>query len=486
MLVSLYTVRVVLEALGAEDYGIYNVVAGVVTMFSFLSGAMAMASQRYFSFEIGKGDFEQLKKIFSLNLLIYFLIAIVVLLLAETIGLWFISNKLLIPLERKLAAVWLYQFSMVSFLFTIMTSPYMAMIIAREDMNVYAYVSIVEAVLKLGVVFILRLILWDKLTLYGMLMLSVAIIITTIYRIVCARKYQEGKFKFYWNTDLFKEIMSYTGWNMFGASVGIFKNQIMNILLNQFFNPVVIVARSIAASVNGAIASFSHNFNTAMRPQIIKSYAAGKKEEMLSLMFRGAKGAYLLMYLFVLPLMLEVSVVLTLWLKNPPEYAVFFTRLALLDVLIESMSYPIMTAAQATGKIKLYQSVVGGILLLNLPISWMVLLLGTPPYSVMIVSIVITFVAFIVRLFILKRLVDFSVWQFVKKVCMPITIISITSAILPVIIFLGFKQGLFRLFFLTGVSVISVCLFSYTIGLNGEERMSVRKVISSHLHLRKI
>jgi len=485
MLVSLYTVRVVLETLGAEDYGIYNVVAGVVTMFGFLSSSMATASQRYFSFELGRGDHEQLKKVFNLSFLIYVLIGVLILLLAETIGLWFVNNKLIIPPERKSAALWVYQFSIVSFLFTILTSPYMAMIIAHEEMNVYAYVSIVEVVLKLGVVFVLRIIAWDKLTLYGLLMLTVAIINTTIYRIVCMKKYRECKFSFYWNKDLFKEIASYSGWSMFGASVGIFKNQIVNILLNQFFNPVVVAARSISTQVDHAVMSFSQNFGTAMRPQIIKNYAAGEKEKMLSLTFRGSKGTYLLMYLFALPLMLEMPIVLSLWLKNPPEYSILFTRLILVDAIISSLSYPINAAAHATGKIKTYQSVVGGILLLNAPFSWIALQMGFPAYSVLVVAIGIAIIATIARLLILKRLVDYSLKQFFKLVLMPVFVISIVSAVLPVMVYYFFVQSILRLFLVTGVSVISISVISYCIGLNREERLWLKEVIVRYISATK-
>jgi len=480
MLVSLYTVRVVLNTLGAQDYGIYNVVAGVVTMFGFLRGAMATASQRYFSFELGRDDFEQLKKVFSLSLTIYVLIALVVLLLGETLGLWFVSNKLVIPAERKTPALWVYQFSIISFLFTILTSPYMAMIIAHEDMNIYAYISIVEVLLKLATVIILRFISWDKLILYSFLMFAVTVINTTAYRLVCKKKYQECTFSFYWNKSLFKEIMDYTGWNMFGASVGIFKNQIVNILLNQFFNPIVVAARSIATMVDNATASFSHNFNNAMRPQIIKSYAAGKKETMLSLMFRGSKGTYLLMYLFVLPVVLEMPIFLRLWLKNPPEYAVLFTRLTLFDILINSISYPIMTVAQATGKIRLYQSVVGGILLLNVPAAWVVLLMGMPAYSVMIVSIILTFVASVARLFIIKKLVDYSIRQFFKKVLLKIFIISVLSAVIPVMCFYLLSENVVRLCLVTGLSIISVVVISYLIALNKNERQIIKNIISTY------
>jgi O-antigen/teichoic acid export membrane protein len=480
MLVSLYTVRVVLNTLGVQDYGIYNVTAGIVTMFGFLSGAMATAGQRYFSFELGRGDYEQLKKVFSLSLIIYVLIAAVILILSETIGLWFVSNKLVIPIERKDAALWIYHFSVISFMFSILSGPYMAMIIAREDMKIYAYVSIIEALLKLGMVFLLRFILWDKLVLYGLLMLIATVINTSIYSIICNKKYPECYFSFYWNKNLFKEIASYSGWNLFGASVGVFKNQITNILLNQFFNPVVVAARSIAAMTENAVTSFSQNFNTAMRPQIIKSYAAGEKEEMLLLMFRGSKGTYLLVYLFVLPLVIEMPMVLALWLKNPPEYAVLFTRLMLFDVLINSISSPLMTAAQATGRIKLYQSVVGGILLLNVPIAWITLLMGAPAYSIMIVSIIITYIAYIVRLFILKQLINYSIWKFIKTVYIPVCVISVISAIIPAICFYFLEQNVLRLCLVIVLSVISVGVHSYFIALNKDERRKVKSVISQY------
>jgi O-antigen/teichoic acid export membrane protein len=484
MLVSLYTVRVILNTLGAEDYGIYQVTAGVVTMFGFLSGSMATASQRYFSFELGRGDLEQLKKVFSLSLLIYIMIGVVIVLLGETAGLWFVNRKLTIPLERRGPALWVYQFSIISFLFTIMTSPYMAMIIAHEDMNIYAYVSIGEALLKLGVAFLLRAISWDKLTLYGILMLTVVATVTAIYRVICIKKYKECKFSFYWNKDLFREIAGYSGWNMFGASVGIFKNQIVNIMLNQFFNPVVVAARSLAIMVDSAVMSFSQNFNNAIRPQIIKNYASGQKEKMLSLMFRGSKGTYLLMYLFVLPFALEMPMVLRLWLKNPPEYAVLFTRLMLFDVLINSISYPIMTAAQATGKIRLYQAVVGGILLLNVPVSGIALLMGAPAYSVMIAAIILTFMATVSRLLILKRLIDYSIRQFMKQVIIPVCVISVLSAVLPVILCYFLPQNIIRLCLVLALGIISVGIYSYFIALDKRERQKIKNLVSKYIVLR--
>jgi len=485
MLVGLYTVRVVLETLGVEDYGLYNVVAGVVSMFGFLSGTMALASQRYFSFELGRDNLEYLKKIFSIFVIIYLLIGLAIVLLSETVGLWFVSNKLVIPHGRERAAMWVYQCSILSFLCSILTSPYMAMIIAHEDMKIFAYMSIADVLLKLGVVFVLCVSPWDKLQLYGILMCAVALMMTSTYRLICLKRYEECKFSFYWNKGLFKEIISYSGWNLFGASIGIFKNQMLNIVMNQFFGPAMIAARGIAISVSNATTSFSQNFSTALNPQTIKSYAAGHKERMLLLVFRGSKTTYLLMYLLVLPLLLEMPIILQLWLRNPPAYAALFTRLVLLGVLIVSVSYPLAAVAQATGKIKLYQSVVGGAQLLNLPISWGVLAMGGPPYAVMIVSIIIEVIVFIARLFILKRLIAFPIRSLIKKVLLPISVVSILSAVLPVASYCYFEPSILRVCLVAGLNALSVMLFSYFIALNREEREKVRSMMISYMTIKR-
>ena len=481
MIVSLYSFRVILNTLGAEDYGIYNVVAGVVTMFSFLSSSMATASQRYFSFALGQNDSEQLKKYFSMSFTIYCLIALIVLILAETLGLWFVTHKLVIPVERQTAAFWIYQASIFSMICTILTAPFMASIIAHEDMNIYAYVSIIEVVLKLEIVFLLPLFAIDKLIFYGLLLAGVVFINTAIYRTICVKKYVECKFSFFWEKTMFKELVSYTGWNMFGSAVGVFKNQIVNIILNQFFNPIVNAARGIAAQVNSAVNSFAQNFSTAVRPQIIKNYASGEKEKMLQLMFRSCKATFLLMFVFALPLILEMPYVLKLWLKNVPEYAVLFTILALVDALIDTISYPLMAAAQATGKIKLYQAVVGGVLLLNAPIAFVVLTFGAAPYSVFIVSISITFIAFIVRLFILKRLIDFSFWQFIGKVFLPVVFCALISFVIPYFVRNMLNTSFIRLCVTVVVSVICVALSGYFVALSKNEKQWIVGIVKSKL-----
>ncbi len=524
MLVSLYTVRVVLNVLGAEDYGIYNVVAGVVTMFGFLSGAMATASQRFFSFEMGKkekkadSDVESvettanpgLSRIFSVTLTIYALLALCIVVLAETVGLWFVFEKLVIPSERLFAAKCVYQCAVASFLFTIMTTPYMSAIIAHENMNVYAYVSIVEAVLKLVIVFVLQLpdkfavrhsglvsksfdggmlnqvqsdgFFVDKLILYGILLLCVSAVNTSLYRFYCKKHYAECRFSFLWDKSLFKEMTIYVGWNMFGSAVGVFKNQIINILLNQFFGAVVNAARAIASQVNAAVVSFSANFSTAIRPQIIKSYAAKEKEDCTKLVLRGCRMTFFLMFIFTLPLELEMPFVLKVWLKNPPENAVLFARLVLIDALIDSVSYPVMTLAQATGKIKLYQSVVGGILLLNFPVSFVCLKFGGPAYSVLVVAIFIALVAFAARLLIVRQLTEFSIRLFLKDVFLRVVVVALLSAVVPFAAEIFLKNEILRFFAVVILSVLFTAVFVLFVGMNRGERNALFDVVRRRVH----
>lgn len=465
MLTSLYTVRVVLNVLGAEDYGTYNVTAGVVTMFGFLSVVMAAASQRYFSFDLGKNDIEHLKTTFSVTFEIYLLLVIIIIVLAETLGLWFINNKLVIPPERIIAVNWIYQAAILSFLFTLITTPYMACIIAHENMNVYAYVSIIEVLLKLGIVFVLKIIPFDKLIVYGILLAVVSFINTTIYRVYCRFHYEECKIKFVRDKILFKEIISYSGWNLFGSIAAVFKTQVMNILLNQFYGVLINAARSIAASVNSAVTSFSSNFSQALNPQIVKSYASGNKDYMQSLAFRGCKLVFFLMFIFILPLYLEMDTILQLWLKNPPEYAALFTRLALLDPLSEAMTMPLITMIEATGNIKLYKSLSGIILLLNLPISWLFLHNGANAEVVMIIAICLTFLVACVRLVISSLYLNFSIFTFLHNVvlrCVFVTGISVSlSYLIHQIVSKNTLLSFLSIFLIVMITMICILLFGF-------------------------
>lgn len=477
VLVSLYTVRIVLNTLGVADYGIYNAIGGIVTFFSFLSASMAGTSQRFFSFELGRGNYERLEKTFIMNCILYSLIAIAAMILLETVGLWFIYYKLLIPPERVVAARWVYQFSALTFLSTIIAMPFRALIIAHEDMGIYAYISIVEAIVKLGMVFLLIWLPWDKLQIYAVLVCIMSIIITIVYIIICKTKYKECQFHIYWEKNLFKEIAEFTGCSLFGSTTAILKNQAVTILLNQFFNPVVVAARAIADQINAQIVAFSSNFNTGLYPPIVKSYAAGNQEQMFRFIFKGSKMTYFLMFIFTLPLVIEMQAILTLWLKNPPEWTTLFAQLTLIAALIDSISYPLMTTAQATGKIRLYELILGCILIASFLISWLVLYLGMPAYSVIFVTIGINVVMFAVRLLLIRYLAKLSIGTYLRVVVSPMIAVSAISIVLSLLIKYVLPDGFLYLCLTIITCIIISATAMYFIGLDKWERKTIRGII---------
>ncbi|RZF58947.1 lipopolysaccharide biosynthesis protein [Sphingobacterium corticibacterium] len=480
--VSLYTVRVVLDTLGVVDYGLYNVVGGIVIMFSFLSGTMSSASQRFFAFELGRKNHDALRKTFSMTMIIYGIIAVLILILAETIGLWFLNNKMIIPADRLEAVQWVYQFSILSFMMTMITIPYNAVIIARERMRVYAYVSIIEAVLKLLIVYLLVLFSLDKLKLYAVLMFVVTTLITLIYRMYCLRRFHECKFYFYWDKRLFKEIIGYSGWNLFGAIASIFNNHGINIILNLFFGPTVNTARAIAYRINSTMSQFVLNFMTASRPQITKYYATGEKDKMLALVFQTSKFCFILMFMLSIPLLLETNFVLEVWLKQVPEYVVLFTRLIIVATLIDSLSYPLTTAALATGEIKIYQLVVGGILILVLPISYMFLKLGFPPQSVFYLAIVGSVIAMALRLVMLRKMVALNITRYFLQVVIPILLVLVPSYIVPLFVIQEIQAGLLRFFVTTLVGLASSVLSVYLFALSKDEKRFVVNFIGNKVN----
>lgn len=351
MLVSLYTSRVVLDTLGVEDYGIYNVVGGVVAMFGFINGAMSTSTQRYLTFELGRGDFECLHKVFSTAVIIHALISLLVVFLAETVGLWFFYHKMVIPEMRLNAAMWVYQFSVLATVVMIMSVPYNASIIAHERMSAFAYISVLEVVLRLLVVYLLQIGHLDKLALYAVLIFMVQLGIRILYGIYCSRHFEETRFRWLWDKILFREMLGFAGWNLWGNCAGVAFTQGVNLLLNMFFGPVVNAARGIAVQVQAAISQFSINFQTAMNPQITKSYAVQDYAYMHSLIFRSSKFTFYLLLLFSLPVMLETEAILRLWLGTVPEYTVIFIRLMLCVTIVDSVANPLMVSASATGRV---------------------------------------------------------------------------------------------------------------------------------------
>ena len=363
MAVSLYTSRVVLSTLGIEDYGIYNVVGGFIGMLAFLNGAMCSSTQRFITVELGRGNEESLKRVFSTCVITHGMIAALVFVIAETVGLWFVMEKMVIPEERITAAMVVYQCSIVTSIIQIMSYPYNADIVAHEKMSAFAYISIYEAFANLGIVFLIRIGNFDRLALYAVALLLVKVSVIMVYRIYCKRNFIEASMKKIFDKTLIKHIFAFTGWNLWGGMAGTLMGQGINVLLNLFFGPTVNAARGLAVQVQSAVHMFATNFQMAMNPQIMKTYASGEINAMHLLVFRSAKFTFMLLLCIMLPLAVEIDTVLGIWLKEVPVYTNIFVCLMLVICMIDSVSNPFMTSAAATGKVKIYQSMIGGILI---------------------------------------------------------------------------------------------------------------------------
>ncbi|WP_429029847.1 hypothetical protein [Aeromonas veronii] len=421
--VTLYTSRVVLNSLGVEDFGIYNVVGGVATMMAFLSGAMSSATQRFLAFELGKDNLEQLANVFKMSLNIYWLIILIIIFTAETFGLWFVNTQLVIPAERLVVANWVFQCALVSFCCTVLGVPYNALIIAHEKMSAFAYISIIDVLFKLAIVFLLAAYGGDRLQFYSILIAAVSIVILCCYYVYARRNFTVSHFSWYWDASLFKTLFSYTGWNLFGNFAVVMSNQGINILLNIFFGAHVNAARAIAMQVNGAIGGFVNSVQMSVNPQIIKTYAANNIPYMQSLVFSGARYSFYCLLFLSLPVFMETKTILEIWLGSAPKNTDIFIKLVLIESCFTCLSGTLMTSAQATGKIKTYQAVIGGIQLLNIPFSFLLLNFypNQSPFVVYYVSISISILALIARLIFLQRIINFNLVSFFRFVIFPTT-----------------------------------------------------------------
>ena len=469
--ISLFTSRVILQTLGVEDYGISSVVGGVISMFTFINAAMVSSTQRYLNFELVRGDANQLRSVFSTSLQIHALIALAIIVLSETVGLWFLNEKLVIPEARMTAAMWVYQCSILSCAVSIMSTPYNAVIVAHEKMSAFAYISILDVSLKLLVVYLLVVLPFDKLIILSILTLLVQLFIRYIYTLYCHRHFPESYFQFRFNKTLFKEMFGFAGWSFWGNLAAILYTQGLNMMLNIFFGPIVNAARGIAVQVQSAVQQFVGGFQTALNPQITKNYASNNLSQMHSLMFRSARFSFLLLFFLSLPVLMETNFILTLWLKTVPDDAVIFTQIMICISLIYTTANPCVIANQATGKVKIYQMVVGGILLLILPISYIVLKLGAPAYSVFIVHFCIESVAQFSRMYMLRKLIHLPLWQYMKNIYIPIVSTVAIAIILPLVVRLQFAEGWLRFLAVGFTCVLSVGASSYFIGFTKQERV---------------
>ena len=479
MAVSLYTSRVVLNALGVEDFGIYNVVGGVVAMFSVLSGSLSAAISRFITYELGKGNQENLNKIFSSAVTIQLILSGIIILLAETIGMWFLNAKMNIPEVRMEAANWVFQFSILTFAINLISIPYNASIIAHEKMSAFAYISILEAVGKLTIAYLITIAPIDKLIFYAILMCVVALVVRFTYGNYCKRHFSECTYHFVWDKQLLKQMFGFAGWNFIGASSAVLRDQGGKVVINLFCGPAVNAARGIAFQVNNAVNQFVVNFMTALNPQITKSYAAGDKGYMMTLIFQGARLSFYMLLLLSLPILINTHYILVLWLKIVPEHAVFFVQLILIFALSESISQPLITAMLATGKIRNYQIIVGGLQMMNLPISYILLRLGYFPEVVIVIAICISQCCLAARLILLRGMIGLSITKYLKNVYLNIIIVSIIAVILPLISAYYIKESFINFILISLIAIICTLSSIYFIGCNNQEREFIHQKLGT-------
>ena len=473
MLVGFYTSRIVLEALGENDFGVYNVVGGVVAMFTVISGTLNSAVSRFITFELGKGEGAQINKVYSTAVTIQLLLALTVVILAEPAGLWFIRNKMTIDPSRIPAAIWVLQFSLLAFAVNLMSVPQMASITAYEKMSAYAYIGIFDGLMRLGVALLILHSSFDRLILYSALMACVVILVRVAYGIYCRRNFPECRYRPVFDLPLVREMFSFAGWNFIGVTSGVLRDHGGNILVNVFFGTALNAARGVAVQLNGAVQGFVTNFMTAVNPQITKSYASGDRDYMLSLVQKSSRMSFFLLFVIALPMLFNTEYLLSIWLKEVPMQSASFVRLFLIFALSESLSNSLITAQLATGNIKRYQIIVGGLQLLNLPVSYACLKAGAPAESTVAVSIVISQICLVARLLLLKSMIGLSPGEFIRRVYLRVVIVAAAASALP-LLSIGFMPDGFSGFCLSvALCVISAAASILFIGCSSKEREEV-------------
>lgn len=477
---SLYTTRVVLSILGIEDYGIYNVVAGFVSMFAFLNNSLTNGAQRFYSFKLGEGKRDEISLVFSSSMIIQILLAVLLLILLESFGVWYINNKMVIPAARVIAAFGVFHCSVASLIFVVLQVPYSAAILAFERMDYYAVVSIIDAFLKLGIVLALPIIGADHLIVYGILTLLISIVNFLLYASYCRERFR-GETTMIWKikeVTLMREMTSFSGWNVFGTFAYMIKDQGLNVLLNSFFGPCVNAARGVAMQIHGALQGFSTNIVAAIRPQLVQSYSAGNKRRVENMMFSMSRLVFLMLYILSLPIMIELPYILKLWLSgNIPQNTVIFTDLIIINMIITSMNTPLSQVVHATGKMKWYQIGTSIVICSILPISYLFLKMGYSPISTFVISIIISIVNQIVCLFLLRNIFPYSIFLYITKVVLPCGLLSIVTPIMPFFLHCNMNEGIIRLLLVAGISIITTVIMAYWLVLTKDEK----NLISSYI-----
>lgn len=482
MLVQLYTSRIVLNSLGVNDYGIYNVVGSVIVAFSFISGPLGTATQRFYNFELGKNNKQGVNSIFNHSVLIYLILSLILFVVIEVAGIWFINNKMQLPASRLDAAMWAFHLSVLGFVFSLIKIPFESLIVAHEKMDFYAYVSIADVLLKLLNAFSLLYITIDKLKLYSVNQLVIAIVILCCVIAFCKRQFNYIHINRTYNKVIFKQLLNFSGWSLFGSVASMTANQGLNILLNAFFGVAINAAMGIATQINAAINQFVTNFQIAFRPQIIKSYAANEIEMLHKLIFNTSKYSYLLLLGLVCPIIMNIEFILRIWLKNVPAYTSEFAIFMLVYALLETLSAPMWMTVQATGKIRNYQLVISSLISMNIFVSYIFLKIGYPPSTVLVTKCFMDMLYLVTRLYFMRNLIQFSIMQYTKEVLSRIGVITVVCVFVILTLNRSMPKELTRLFLGTSVFMLFYCGSVYYIALKKNERQKIIKFISQKIN----
>ena len=479
--ISFYSTRLILANLGIDNYGIYNVIGGFVSMFYMVTSTMTQAVSRFLTFELGTGNEKKLQQTFSTSINILLLLSLVIVLLAETVGLWFVNYKLNISPNRMNAANWIYQFSVLSFVCEMISVPNSASVISHEKMGAFALVTILKVLLTLGIALILSVSPIDKLVFYGILVLLVSISIQLMYWIYCRKHFHECKYSLHIDKNIFKSMFGFAGWNFLTTCASMLSSQGVSILLNMHFGTAINAARGIASQVNGTVGAFSKNFTTALNPQITKSYAAKEIEYTKVLVCKGAKFSYLLLYFIALPCILEIHFLLSQWLKEVPPYAGVFVQLSLIYSLVEVLLGSSETLNRASGKIRNFQILVSITQLLILVFSYLTISITKNPIWTVAITNIFYLLIFIPRVIINKPFINITFTYYFKKVLGGILIMSILSIIISLIPVYYLQEGWSRIIIVGIVSTISIIVFSYLFVLTKGEKLKILNFIQYKL-----
>lgn len=482
MAVTLYTSRVILKVLGVDDYGIYNLVGGFVMLFSFISQALTSAIQRFLNVALGRSDKEYYQIIFSSSINIFLLLSILVIIIGETVGVWFVNTQLNIPDGRMEAAKWVFQLSLFVFIVGILRTPYNASIIAHEKMNFYAYISIIEAVIKLGVVFLLQLFDFDKLIMYSILFLASIILVNIIYMIYCHRQFAECRYKWIWDRRLFGELLSMSGWSLLGQLAAVGRTQGENFIINRYYSVSANAAKGVSSQLTGALQQFVTNFQTAFRPQLIQTYAAGEMHDHVKLLFRACKFSYYLMLLIAVPAIFNIEFILATWLTEIPKYSVGFCVWGLVSYLLSALYSPLTTTIYAHGKIRNYQLAIATIHLLVLMTGFLVLKKGFAPYSIVIVGVCFQVVILMVCMYHNFRLSHIKVSTYFHLVILPTILTTLLSIVLPLVFLLmNLEQNFWFSLLVCCVEVVWTAGMVFLVGLDKGEKIFLKSVINNRI-----